>query len=116
MQATETDERAFAAIVVSDAVSAVGVGDVDLNDDQIGGVVDGERLDVFVDDEGVVIRREICGEGSEPERREEGVLDGTPIRACCFCEGRENEFDFEWTRAGSNHRALPLMRARCDVG
>ena len=61
MQASEADECASAAIVVGDPVGAVGVGDVDLDDDEIGGVVYSQRLDVFVDDEGGVIGREICG-------------------------------------------------------
>ena len=110
VQASETDERALAAIVVCDAVGAVGVGDVDLDYDQVGGIVDGERLDMFVDDDGVVIGSQICGEGGETERRKQRILDRAPIGAGCFCECGENEFDVEGTCAGSDHRVSPVMR------
>jgi hypothetical protein len=55
VESAETDECAFAAVVVGDAVGAVGFSDVDLDDDEVGGVFEGEALDMFVYDDGVVI-------------------------------------------------------------
>ena len=50
MQSAEADKGSPCAIVVGNPVGAVCVGDVDLDHDEVGRVVEGERLDVFVDD------------------------------------------------------------------
>ena len=48
MKTAEYDVGAARPVMVGDAVSAVRVGDVDLDDDQIRVVVEGERLNVLV--------------------------------------------------------------------
>ena len=40
VESAEADERADAAVVVGDLVGAVGVGDVDLDDDEVGRVAE----------------------------------------------------------------------------
>jgi hypothetical protein len=57
VKASETDERTFASVVVRDPVCAVSIGDVDLDDDQVGSIVRIELFYVFVDDDGVVVGR-----------------------------------------------------------
>ena len=52
-----------------------------------------EWLDVFVDDDGVVVWREIGGERGEAERREQRVLDGTPVGIGGLGERGQDEFD-----------------------
>ena len=48
VQPAQRDVRALASIVIGDAIGAVGVGDVDLDDDQVRVIVQIERLDVLV--------------------------------------------------------------------
>ena len=48
MQAAKRDVGAFRPVVIGQAIRAVGRGDVDLNHDQIGLVVQVERFDVLV--------------------------------------------------------------------
>jgi hypothetical protein len=93
VQAAERDERSPRAVVIGETVGAVGVGDVDLDDDQVRTVVGVEPLDVLVDNHGVVVGRQIRGERGEAERREQRVLDRTPVRAGRFGQGREDELD-----------------------
>ena len=57
MQAAETDKRSFGAIVVRELVGAIGVGDVDLNDDQVGRVIDFQRFHMFIHDDRAVVGR-----------------------------------------------------------
>jgi hypothetical protein len=42
--------------MISDPVGAISVGDVDLDEDKIGCVIKSQRLDVFVYDDGLIIR------------------------------------------------------------
>ncbi len=71
METAKANEGANTAVVVGDLVGAVGIGDVDLDDDEIGSVVEGERLNMLVDDDSVVVGREVGGERCQAERREE---------------------------------------------
>ena len=48
VQAAERDVRALAAVVIGNPIRAIGVGDVDLDDDQVRVIVEIERLDVLV--------------------------------------------------------------------
>lgn len=43
-------------MAVGDLVCAVGVREVDLNHDEVGRVIEREWLDVFVNDDSVVVR------------------------------------------------------------
>ncbi len=61
--------------MIGDLVGAAGAGDVDLDHDQVGRVVEVERLDVLVGESDVVIGVEVCGERGQPERWEQRVLD-----------------------------------------
>ena len=100
MQAAKRDEDAARAVVISDAIGAAGVGDVDLNDDEIGLVVEGQGLDVLVNDGRLVVGRQVGGERGETERREERVLDRPPERAGGLGERRKDELDGEGAAHG----------------
>ena len=91
MQPAERDEHTSGPVQVRHAVRAVGVRDVDLDDDDVGGVVDRQRLDVLVDDPRPVVGGQIRGERGEAERREQGVFDRAPMGAGRFRESREDE-------------------------
>ena len=91
MQSAQRDEDAAAAVAVGDLVGAARAGDVDLDDDQVRRVVHAQALDVLVGDLGVVVGRKVGGQGGEPERREERVLDGPEERAGGFGERGQDE-------------------------
>ncbi|HXJ44966.1 MAG TPA: hypothetical protein VNH18_37100, partial [Bryobacteraceae bacterium] len=106
VEAAKRDEGAAAAVMVGDFVRAARAGDVDLDDDEIGVVVEAEGADVFVGDFGVVGGMEEGGEGGEAERGEEGVFDGTKEGTGGFRQGGEDEFD--------EHRDFDI-KVLCDV-
>ena len=76
MQAAECDECSLTAVMIGDAVRAKCRCDVDLDNDEVGRIVEVEFLDVLVYESDVVIRIEICGESGQPERREGEYLMG----------------------------------------
>ena len=98
MQSAERDEHPAGAVVVGEPIRTVGVGDVDLDDDEIGLVVSGQPLDVLVDDHRLVVRREVGGERGQAERRKERVLDGAPVRTGRFRQRGEDELDAKRAR------------------
>lgn len=78
--------------MVRQLVGAAGGRDVDLDHDQLGVVVQVERLDVLVLQGDLILGVEIPGEGGEAERWEEGVADGPlaplwapPAEPLCQC-------------------------------
>ena len=99
MQATESHKRTGGTIRVGEAVGAVGVGDVDLNDDQVGPSDRVVRLDMFVHDRGVIGVFQIRRQRREAERWKQGVLDRAPERAGGFGQGREDESDAEFSHS-----------------
>ena len=107
VETAKADKGADAAVVVGDLVRAVCVGDVDLDDDEVGRVVERERLDVLVDDDDLVVRREIGSERGEAEGREQRVLDGTPVRIGSLSKRGQDELDVEaagwWKRRRGSH-------------
>ena len=107
VEPAERHETALRPIVVRDAIGTVRVGDVGLDDDEVGPVARVERLDVFVDDHGFIVWSQIGGERRKAERREQGVLDRAPIGAGRFRERRENELHAE-PPGGARH-ALTLQ-------
>jgi hypothetical protein len=92
VKAPEGDEAASRAVGVRDRVGAKGIGDVDLDDDQVRGVLDRQALDVLVNDRGLVVVVQIGGQCCEAERREQRVLDRPPVRARRFGQGGQDEF------------------------
>lgn len=95
VQSAQRHEAALRPVVVGDAIGAVCVGDVGLNDDEIWTVVRVERLDVLIDDHSFIVWRKVCGKRREAERREQGVLDRAPIGAGRFRERRKDELHAE---------------------
>ena len=85
---------ALAMVMVRQAISAVGVGDVDLDDHQIRLVVQVERLDVLVLQGDLVIFIQITRQGSQPERREERIFDRSPEGAGGFGQSGQYQLDF----------------------
>ena len=109
VQAAERDERAAGAIVVREPVGAPRVGDVDLDDDEIGTVVEIERRDMLVLDDRLVVRSEIGGERGQTERRKERVLDRPPVRAGRFGQRRQDELDAQRSPlmlVNTSHRSI----------
>ncbi len=84
--------------MIGDAVRAKCRCDVDLDNDEVGRIVEVEFLDVLVYESDVVIGIEICGKSGEPERREERVLNGAKQRAGGFGKGGQDEFHFHGDR------------------
>ena len=70
MQPAEHDEAAARAVAIGQAIGAVGVRDVDLDDDEVGRVVEGQGLHVLVFDHRLVVWIEIGGERRQAEGRE----------------------------------------------
>src|ERR1700759_3922587 len=98
MQPAECDECSLTAIVIGDSVRAKRRRDVDLDDDEVGRIVEVEFFDMLVDESDVIVRIEIRSEGGQPERREERVFNWTKQRAGCFSKGGKDEFHFHGGR------------------
>ena len=79
--------------MVSDLICAIGVRDVDLNDHQVGRVLEIELLDVFVLQRDVEVRIEISREGSQTQGREERILDWPPVWARGLSQRWQNQLD-----------------------
>jgi len=99
VQSAKGHKAALGPTPVSDTVGAIGVGDVDLNDHEVGRVVSQQvqRLDVLVDEGRPVLRREIRGERGETERGKQRVFDGPPERARGLRQGWQDQLHTEWT-------------------
>lgn len=97
VEAAQRDEDAFVPVPVGESVSAARVRDVDLDDDEVGRVVGVERRDVLVHQHRLVLRPEIGRERGKAERREQGVLDRTPVRAGGLGQRRQDELHAQRT-------------------
>ena len=95
VQPAEADVGAPGAVVVGVAVGAPGRGDVRLDDDEVGLVVEAQGLDVLVLQVDLVVRVQVAGQGGEAERREERVLDRAPVAAVGGRLGRADHLDAE---------------------
>ncbi len=93
VEASEHDVGSPRPIVVGDPVGAVGVGDVDLDDDEVRVIVEIEPLDVLVLEDDFEVGIEIGREGRQAQGREQGVLDRAPEGTRRFRQGGEDEFD-----------------------
>jgi hypothetical protein len=71
MQPSQADECILASIMVCDFVGAVGVGDVNLDHDEVGLITETQLLDMFVHNHRMVIGRQICGERGKAQGRKE---------------------------------------------
>jgi len=71
MESAECHERSAGAIGIREPVRATGVRDVDLNHHQVRPVVELQGRDVLVFEHGLIVRRQIGGEGREAERRKQ---------------------------------------------
>ena len=104
VKAAEDDVRAARAVMVGDAVGAVGVGDVDLNDHQVGVIVEVQRLDVLVLKRDLEIGIEIRRQRRQTERREERVLDRSPVGAGGFGQRRQDQLHAPQRAQGGHDR------------
>ena len=93
MESAEQNVRTPRSIVVSDLICPVCVGDIDLNDHQVGLVVKVELLDVFVLERYFEVGIEISGKSCQTKRRKERVLDGPPIGTCRLSQRGQNQLD-----------------------
>jgi len=100
VQAAEHDVHTAGAIAVGDLVRAIGVRDVDLDDDEIGCIVQVQRLDVLVLQHDLDGGVEVGGEGGQAQGRKERVLDGAPVRAGRLRQRGQQERDAPEGHAG----------------
>ena len=88
VQAAQHHVRTPPAVVVRQPVGARRRGDVDLDDNEVGRVVDPEALDVLVLQVDLGVGRQVRREGGEAEGREERIFDGAEEGAERLGEGR----------------------------
>ena len=93
MEPAQSHEDAAASVCVGDLVGASRAGDIDLDHYQIRAVFEAQRTDVLIGDFGMVGAIEISGEGRQPERRKQRVLDGTKKGTGGFRKRGKDEFD-----------------------
>ena len=104
VQPPKHDVRSARPVVVRDAIGPIGIGDVDLDDHEIGVVVQVERLHVLVLQGDVEIRVEIGRQRGQAERRKQRVLDGPPGRARGF--GQRGKDQLYATHASHGNDAI----------
>ena len=90
VQPAERDVAAPGAVEVGDLVGPPSRGYVDLDDDQVRLIVQGQPLDMLVGDGHLIALIEVGGEGREPEGREERVLDRPEEGAGGLGQGRQD--------------------------
>jgi hypothetical protein len=90
VQAPERHIGALPPVVVGEAISAPGRGDVDLDHHEVGLVVERQPLDVLVLERDLVVVAQIAGKSGQAEGREERVLDGAKEGAYRLGEGGED--------------------------
>jgi AcrR family transcriptional regulator len=105
----ETHVGALRAVVVGVAVGPARRGDIGLDNDEIGLVVEAQLLHVLVLQVDLVVRVEVAGQGGETERREQRVLDGAPVDAVGGRLGRRDHLHLERppTRGPAAHQTSP---------
>jgi hypothetical protein len=84
-----------AAVVVGDGVSAIGVGHINLNQHQVWSVIQGQRLDVLINQQNIVVRRQKRRQGCQPQWWKQRILDGPPKWRTSLSKGRQDEFDLQ---------------------
>src|SRR5439155_2066015 len=87
-----------------------GVGDVDLNDHQVGSIVEIERLDVLILQSDLEVGIEVRGESRQAQGRKERVLDRPPIGTRRLRQRREDEFNASQWRSHS-YKLLYIVKA-----
>jgi hypothetical protein len=101
VQPAHGDEGAPGAVAVGDLVGAPGGGDVGLDDDEVGIVVQIQRLHVLVLDDDVGSLIAVGGESGQAERREGGVLDRPEQRAGGLRQDRQDHLHAHASTIGS---------------
>ncbi len=98
MQAAQAHVAAPRPVVVGQGVGPVGVGDVHLDHHEVGGIVQVEFFHVFVLEGGLVVGGEVGGQRRQAQRREQGILDGAPVRAFGLGKRRKDKLYAHWSR------------------
>ena len=93
VQASQADKRPPCPVVVGQGVGPPRRRDIDLDRDDIGRVVEVQRLHVIVFEARVPVVGEIRGQCRQPQRWEEAVLDGPEERGLRFGERGEDKLD-----------------------
>jgi hypothetical protein len=93
VEAAERDIRATPAIMVGDAVRTGRRGDVYLDDDEVGCIIEVDRLDVFVVERDLVVVSQVPSERRQTEGREERVLDRAKERTVRLGQRRQDHLD-----------------------
>ncbi len=109
VQSAEHDIHTSPPVMVGDLVGAVGRADVHLDDHQIRRIRQVERFHVLVMDAHLVIGRQVARQRRQSQRREERILDRTPVGAGGFRESGENHFD---AHGHSSLQAIPDQSER----
>jgi hypothetical protein len=103
VQPAKRDVRAAPPIVIGQPVRAIRRRYVDLDDDEIGLVVESQALDVLVLDLDLLVFVKVGGKRRQAERREERILDGAPERARRLRQRRQDHLDL-------HRRPSPAMK------
>ena len=90
MQAAQSNVDASGTVLVGNCIGPPCRRDIDLDDDQVGFVVQRHPPDVLIPDRYFVVLVEKTSQGREPKRWEERVLDGAEERAGGLGQGGEN--------------------------
>jgi len=69
MQAAQQNKDPFPAIAICDCIRPVGIRDIDLNGDNVGGVIQRQCLNMLIDNFRFILWRQIGGQGRQPQRR-----------------------------------------------
>ena len=90
VKSAERYVSAPAAVVVGEPVGTVRRGDVDLDDNQVGRIVQVEFLDVLVLKVDLIVVVEVPRKRCQTERRKQRVLDRAPEGPRRFGQGGKN--------------------------
>jgi hypothetical protein len=93
VEAAERHVGAPLSVVIRYPVRPVRVGDVDLQDHEIGPILQVELFDVLVLDPDLEVGIEIGRQRRQPERGKQRVLDRPPVRTRRLRQRRENQLD-----------------------
>ena len=94
VQAAHGHVGALLPIMVGNAISPVGIRHIHLYTHQVRFVVERQLFHMLVDNLHVIVIAKVGCQRGQPQRWEQRVLDGPPIGALGFLQGRQNHFYF----------------------
>src|SRR5258708_33616036 len=113
VEAPQAHKDSLGAIVVGDAIRPVYICDIRLDQDQVRLVVSAQRLHVLIYNDRFIIRMEVSGQSGQPQWREQGVLNRSPVGAGGLRQRGEDELHAQGTVAARPHWAPPCGFPKC---